>query len=149
MDVTSLAHVHKALTLSKWQLPQPCVFCCRIQSWLWRLLRIFVIQPLLRYCWLKLACLKYCNNQSIQVCKFSWWEHVSFSDRVGIGLPKLTGNARSQKSPKIRHMGTITQLCRAISLQLRHVSIIRKKRLKQQYLHHMSLQYGELRPTSG
>jgi len=105
------------------------------------------MQPLLRYCWLKLACLKYCNNQSIHVCKFSWWEHVSFSDRVGIGLPKLTGNAGPQKSPKIRHLGTIAQLCRAISLQLRHVSINGKKRLKQQYLHHMSLQYGEHRPT--
>ena len=34
-----------------------------------------------------------------------------------------------KKSPKIRHLGTITQLCRAISSQLRHVSTIRKKSL--------------------
>jgi len=47
------------------------------------------------------------------------------------------------------HLGTIAQLCRAISSQLRHVSTIRKKLVKQQYLPHMSLQYGELRPTSG
>ena len=39
------------------------------------------------------------------------------------------------------------QLCRAKSLQLRHVSTIGKKHVKQQYLH-MSSQYGELRPTS-
>ena len=50
--------------------------------------------------------------------------------------------------PKIA-MGTIAQLCRAISSQLRHVWTIEKKRVKQQYDLHMSLQYGELRPTSG
>jgi len=33
----------------------------------------------------------------------------------------LTGNAGPKKSPKFRHLGTIAQLCRAISSQLRHV----------------------------
>jgi len=41
------------------------------------------------------------------------------------------------------------QLCRAISLQLRHVSTIGKNLIKQQYVLHMSPQYGELRPTNG
>jgi len=50
---------------------------------------------------------------------------------------------------KNRHLSTIAQLCRTISLQLRHVSTIRKKLVKQQYLLHMSQQYSELRPTSG
>jgi len=50
---------------------------------------------------------------------------------------------------KIRHLGTIAQFCRAISSQLRHVSTIGKKLVKQQYLPHTSLQYGELRPTNG
>ena len=50
---------------------------------------------------------------------------------------------------KNRHLCTIVQLCRAISSQLRHVSTIRKKHVKQQYVLHMSPQYGELRPTSG
>jgi len=50
---------------------------------------------------------------------------------------------------KDRHLGTIAQLCRAISSQLRHVSTIGKKLVKQQYLLQMSLQYGELRPTNG
>jgi len=36
---------------------------------------------------------------------------------------------RTQKSPKFRHLGTIAQLCRAISSQLRHMSIIGKKLL--------------------
>ena len=48
-----------------------------------------------------------------------------------------------------RHLRTIAQLCRAISSQLRHVSTIGRKLVKQQYISHMSLQYGELQPTSG
>jgi len=55
---------------------------------------------------------------------------------------------RTQKSPKIRHLGSIAQLCQAISLQLRHVSTIGEKLVKQQYLPHMSLQYGELSPLT-
>jgi len=42
----------------------------------------------------------------------------------------------SKKSPKIA-MGTIAQLCRAISLEIRHVSTIGKKLVKQQYLLYM------------
>jgi len=61
----------------------------------------------------------------------------------------LTENTRCIKSPEIRHLDTITQLCRAVSLQLRHVSTIGKKLVKQQYLLHMSSQYGKLRPTNG
>jgi len=34
-----------------------------------------------------------------------------------------------QISPKIRHLGTIAQLCRAIPSQLRHISTIRKNLL--------------------
>jgi len=56
---------------------------------------------------------------------------------------------RTQKLLKNRHLGTIAQLCRAISPQLRHVSTIGKKLFKQQYLLHMFPQYGELQPTSG
>jgi len=52
---------------------------------------------------------------------------------------------------KNRHLGTIAQLCRAIGIssQLRHVLTIGKKLVKQQYLLHMSPQYGEVQPTSG
>jgi len=55
---------------------------------------------------------------------------------------------RTQKVVKNRHLGTIAELCRAISSQLTHVSTIEKKLVKQQYIH-MFPQYGELRPTSG
>ena len=55
---------------------------------------------------------------------------------------------RTKKSPKLRHLGTVAQLCRAISSQLRHISTIGKKLLNSNVsptCHHN----GELRPTSG
>jgi len=57
---------------------------------------------------------------------------------------------RTQKIAKKSPSGTIAQICRAklISSQLRHI-YNRKKTVKQQYLLHMSAQYGELQPTSG
>jgi len=59
----------------------------------------------------------------------------------------FAGDAGRKKSPKIRHLRTIAQLCRAISSQLRHVSTIGQKLVNQQYLLHMSSQYGERRPN--
>jgi len=73
----------------------------------------------------------------------SHWHHMLFCTRLACW------KYRMQKLTKIRHLRTTTQLCQAISSQLRHVSTIGKKLLKQQYLPHMSSQYGELRPTSG
>jgi len=61
----------------------------------------------------------------------------------------LAANTGRKKLSKNRHLGTMAQLCRAISSQLRHVSTIGKKHVKQLYLIHMSPQYGGLRPTSG
>jgi len=57
---------------------------------------------------------------------------------------------RTQKVAKNRHLGTIAQLCRAISLQLRHwhVSTIGKNLLSSN-TSSMDSQYGELRPTNG
>jgi len=49
---------------------------------------------------------------------------------------------------KNRHLGTIAQLCGAISSQLRHISTIRKQLVKQQCVSHMSSQYGELGPLA-
>ena len=62
---------------------------------------------------------------------------------------RLAGNTGPKNVAKNRHLGTIAQLCRAISSQLRHASTIGKKLVKQQYVLHMSPQYGELRPISG
>jgi len=52
------------------------------------------------------------------------------------------------QDPKSPSRGTIPQICRALSSQLRHVSTI-EKIIKQQCFPHMSSQCGELRPTSG
>jgi len=62
---------------------------------------------------------------------------------------RLAENTGCKKVAKNRHLGTIAQLCRAVPSQLRHVSTIGKKLVKQQYVLQMSPQYGELRPTSG
>jgi len=61
---------------------------------------------------------------------------------------RLAENTGRKKVTKNRHLGTIAQLCWASS-QLRHVSTIGKKLVKQQYVLQMSPQYGDLRPTSG
>jgi len=62
---------------------------------------------------------------------------------------RLSGNARPKKSPKIRHLGTIEQLCQAITSQVMHISTIEKKLIKQQYLLHMPSQYDGLRLSNG
>jgi len=54
----------------------------------------------------------------------------------------------AKKSPKIA-IWAPSHNCRAMSSQLRHVSTIRKKLVKHQYVLHMLSQYGELRPPSG
>jgi len=61
----------------------------------------------------------------------------------------LAENTGRENDAKNRHLGTIPQFCRAISSQLRHVSTIGKKLVKQQYLLHTWPHYGEFRPTSG
>jgi len=47
---------------------------------------------------------------------------------------RLAANTGRKKVAKNRHLGTIAQLQRAISSQLRHVSTIGKKLVKQQNL---------------
>jgi len=42
---------------------------------------------------------------------------------------RLAENTGCKKMPKICHLGTIAQLCRAISSQLRHLSTVRKNLL--------------------
>jgi len=61
---------------------------------------------------------------------------------------RLAENTGPKKVAKNRHLGIIAQLCRPISSQLIHISTIGKKLVRQQYLLHMSPQYGELRPTT-
>jgi len=53
------------------------------------------------------------------------------------------------RTQKNRQKFTISQLCWAISLQLKHVSTIGKNLLNSNITPLMYLQYGELRLTSG
>jgi len=76
------------------------------------------------------------------------WPWCEFKMQVWNLLHAACWKHRTQKVAKNRHLGTIAQLWQAISSQLKHVSAVRKK-LKQQYVLHMSPQYGELWPTSG
>ena len=55
----------------------------------------------------------------------------------------------AKNSPKIRHLRSIAQICRAISLQWRHILTIGKKLVKPKYIQHMSSQNDKLRPTNG
>jgi len=64
-------------------------------------------------------------------------------------LHGLAANTGHKKSSKNRHLGTIALLYRAISLQLRHISTIGKKLVKQEYLLHMFPQYGKLAAQIG
>jgi len=78
------------------------------------------------------------------------WPYCEFKMQVWNVLHAARCKCRTQKkSSTVCHLGTIAQLCRAISLQLKHVSTIGKKLVKQQYLLHMSPQYGKLWLTSG
>jgi len=61
---------------------------------------------------------------------------------------RLTANTGRNNYAKNRDLRTIAH-CPAISAQLSHVSTIGKKLVKQQYLLQMSVQYGELRSTTG
>jgi len=62
---------------------------------------------------------------------------------------RLAKKYRTQKPAKIRHLGTIAQLCRAIIFATKARIYSRKKLAKQQYLLHTSSQYGERRLTNG
>ena len=61
----------------------------------------------------------------------------------------LAGNTGRKNDAKNRHLRTIAQICRGVFSRLKHESTIEKKLAKQQYLLHMSQQYGALRPTNG
>ena len=65
---------------------------------------------------------------------------------------QLAENAGRKKVAKNRLLGTIVQICRAISSQLRHVSTIGKKIVKQQYVlqcPHNMVNFGPLTAEIG
>ena len=60
---------------------------------------------------------------------------------------RLAANTGRKNDAKNRHLRTITQFCRTVFSQVRHVSTIGKKLVKQQYLSNMFSQCGKLRLT--
>jgi len=69
------------------------------------------------------------------------WPWCEFRMQVEMYCTRLAENTGRKNRQKNQHLGTITQLCRAVtavSFQSRHVSTIGKKLVKQQYLLHMS-----------
>jgi len=84
------------------------------------------------------------------ILRHMMWPQCEFRMQVWNVLQAACWKYRTQKwCKKNRHLSTIARICRAISSQLRHVSSIGKKLVKQQYLLQMSLQYGELLPSDG
>jgi len=91
------------------------------------------------------------QSQSGRLPYFHTWCGLSanLKHRSEICRKRLAEKYRTQKIAKICRLCSIAHTCRAVSSQLRHVSTIRKELVKQQYLFHMSSQYGELRLTGG
>ena len=77
------------------------------------------------------------------------WPQCEFSKQIWKVLHAARFKCRTEKIAKNRRQGTIAQLCRAISLQLKHASTIGKKLFQQQYVLHTTSQCSELQPTSG
>ena len=77
------------------------------------------------------------------------WSECEFRMHVWNVLHAACWKYRTQKWCKKSLSAHHDTICPAISSQLRHISTIGKKLVKQQYLLQKSPQYGELRPTSG
>ena len=76
------------------------------------------------------------------------WPYANLECRSEMCCSRLAANTGRKNVAKNRNLCTIAQLCRAMSSQLRHVSTIGKKVVKQQYLLYMCPQYGELSPLA-
>jgi len=80
------------------------------------------------------------SGRRLDVCHTSTYG-VAFARIKDAGLKRAArGSLEMQDAknpPKSRHLCTIVQLCPAISSQLKHVSTIGKKFVKQQYLLHI------------
>jgi len=91
-------------------------------------------------CRMQIGCLPYFHTW----CDFS----ANLECRSEMCRTRLAENTERKKSPKIRHLCTIAQLCWAISSQRRHCIDNRNKLVKQQYVPHMFLQYGSFGPLT-
>ena len=90
------------------------------------------------------------SRRRLDVCHTSTHD-VALMQISDAGMkPAARGSLKTgrKKVAKNHHLGTIAQLCRAISSQLRHVSTIGKNLLSSN-MSYTCPHNGELRPTSG
>ena len=97
------------------------------------LLSIFFFSSPIRSC--RRLDVYHTSTHGVALTRFLKKNKVSVSVRMQVWnlLDAARWKNRMQKSPKIRHVRTIAQLCRAASSQLRHVSTM-EKLVQQQYL---------------
>jgi len=89
-------------------------------------------------------------NQSIYLSIYSWCGlSATLECRPEMCCMRLAENTGRKKVAKNRHLGTIPQICRAVSSQLRHVWTIGKKLLSSNTSSRCPPRYSELRPTNG
>jgi len=67
-----------------------------------------------------------------------WPSSANLEYRYEMCCTRLAENTGRKKVVKNRHLGTIAQICQAVSSQLRHISTIGKKLVKHQYVLRMS-----------
>jgi len=79
-------------------------------------------------CWLWPPCIADADIIFLSCFVFFFYSSPNLS-RSEMCCMRLAGNVGPKKSPKIRQLGTIAQLCRAMSSQLRHVLTIGKNLL--------------------
>jgi len=75
--------------------------------------------------WFLLSTYSSSSSQRSQIGCLPYF-YANLECRSELCCTRLAGNARPKKSPKIRNLGTVAQLCPAISSQLRYVSTIGK-----------------------
>ena len=106
------------------------------------------------FCRRDFFCLSHCLFSAVTVSMSTILPHMMRPQcefRMLAGMKCAASASLKIQDAKIRRLRTIAQRCRATSsLYLRNNSIYRQSEkacIKQQYLIHMSSQYGELRPT--
>jgi len=77
------------------------------------------------------------SHHSLDVCRTST-HGVALVRISDAGVKHAARGSLKIQDAKDRHLGTIAQFCRAISLQLKHILTVGKKIVKQQYLLQMS-----------
>jgi len=121
--------------------------CCYMTKWRTQHCAVWIPQKSLNHFW-KWVGLLYVVY-TVAILPHMVWPLCEFRMQVWKVLNAARLKYRTQKSPKIRHLGTIAQLCRAISSQRRHVSTIGKKPVTSFTCPHNMANFGPLTAEIG